>query len=78
MMVGMDRSWGPLLVAVGLLLAVVGLLAWAGALSWLGRLPGDLRFGGEHVRVYVPITSMLLVSLTLSVAAGLVLWLLRR
>jgi hypothetical protein len=78
MMVGMDRSWGPLLVAVGLLLAVVGLLAWAGGLSWLGRLPGDLRLGNEQVRVYIPITSMLLASLTLSVVVSMLLWLLRR
>jgi hypothetical protein len=74
----MGRSWGPLLVAFGIVLALVGLLAWTGALSWLGRLPGDLRFGSAHVRVYVPITSMLLVSLALSVVASLVLWLLRR
>jgi hypothetical protein len=75
---GMDRSWGPLLVAFGLLLALVGLLTWTGALSWLGRLPGDLRFGGQDARVYIPITSMLLVSLTLSAVISLVLWLLRR
>ncbi len=74
----MGRSWGPLLVVFGLLLAAVGLLAWTGALAWLGRLPGDLRLGSEHVRVYIPITSMLLVSLTLSVVVSLVLRLLHR
>ena len=37
-----------------------------GRLSWLGRLPGDVRYESEHVRIYVPIVSMLLLSLALS------------
>ena len=45
---------------------VVGLLAYAGALSWLGKLPGDIRYESDNVRVYVPIVSMLIVSLLLS------------
>jgi hypothetical protein len=75
---GMDRRWGPTLVAFGVLLVVVGLLTWGGALSWLGRLPGDLRFGTENVRVYIPITSMLLVSLVLSVLVTVLLGLFHR
>lgn len=60
------RNFGPLLVVLGLALAGVGALAWSGALSWFGRLPGDLRIESESTRVYVPITSMLLVSAALS------------
>jgi hypothetical protein len=74
----MGRSWGPALVAVGLVLVVIGLLAWTGALSRLGRLPGDLRFGGGNVRVYIPITSMLLVSLVASIVLSVVIRLFRR
>jgi hypothetical protein len=61
-------------VVAGLGIALLGLLAWFGALSWFGRLPGDLRFGSENVRVYAPITSMLLVSAVVS----LLVWLFRR
>lgn len=43
-------------------------------LSWFGKLPGDIRVERERVRIYVPIVSMLLVS----VGAGAVLWLIRR
>jgi hypothetical protein len=74
----MGRSWGPALVTVGLVLVAVGLLAWTGALSRLGRLPGDLRFGGGNVRVYIPITSMLLVSLAASIVLSVVVRLFRR
>ena len=65
---------GPLLVAAGVVLIVVGLLVWAGGLAWFGRLPGDIRIERESVRIYVPLVSMLLVSVVLS----LVLYLLRR
>jgi hypothetical protein len=48
-------------------IVVVGVLAWSGALGWFGRLPGDLRIGSENARVYIPITSMVIVSIILSV-----------
>ena len=57
---------GILIVAVGVVLTVVGLLVWFGGLSWFGRLPGDIRIVRPTMRVYVPITSMLLVSVVLS------------
>ncbi len=65
-------SLGLLLAAIGVLLVVVGLLIWSGALSWFGHLPGDIRIERETVRVYVPITSMLLVSVALSLLMYLV------
>lgn len=70
----MGRGAGPVLVGLGVLLVVVGLLAWAGALSWFGHLPGDIRIERPGLRVYVPLASMLVVSLVVS---GL-LWLFRR
>jgi uncharacterized membrane-anchored protein len=56
------------------LLVIVGLVVWAGGLSWFGRLPGDIRIEREGLRVYVPLVSMLLVSLLLS----LVMYVVRR
>jgi hypothetical protein len=69
-----ERSGALFVVVIGFVIVVVGLLMWAGALSWFGRLPGDLRLGGERTRVFIPLTSMLIVSLILS----LVLWAIRR
>jgi membrane protein implicated in regulation of membrane protease activity len=63
-----------MLVILGVGLVVAGLLVWTGALSWFGRLPGDIRWEGERGRVYVPIVSMLLVSVVLSV----LLWIFQR
>jgi hypothetical protein len=70
----MRSSFGPVLVALGAVLVVVGLLAWSGALSWFGRLPGDVRVERENARVYVPLVSMLVVSLAISAIA----WVVRR
>jgi len=68
------RGGGLFVVFIGLGIVVVGLLIYSGALSWFGRLPGDLNFGGERTRVFIPVTSMLIVSLVLS----LVVYVLRR
>jgi hypothetical protein len=67
-------SPGPLLVGLGIALVLLGLLVWSGALSWFGRLPGDVRIERESVHIYVPLVSMLLVSIAIS----LLLYLLRR
>ena len=65
-------SPGTILIVIGVGLILVGLLIWSGSLSWFGRLPGDIRIERETVRVYVPIVSMLVVSLVVSLALYLV------
>jgi len=69
-----SSSPGALLVAVGVVLILIGLLMWSGSLAWFGRLPGDIRIERESVHIYVPIVSMLVVSVVLS----LVLYVVRR
>lgn len=67
----MERSVGLLVVATGVGIVVVGILIYSGALSWFGRLPGDIRYKSGSVRVYVPIVSMLLVSIVLTLIFSL-------
>jgi hypothetical protein len=62
------------LIILGVVLVVAGLLwPWLGRLG-LGRLPGDLVIERENFRLYLPITTSILVSIVLS----LILWLLNR
>ncbi len=62
------------LVIIGLILLAVGLLwPWLGKLP-LGRLPGDIVIERPGLKVYIPITTMLLASVVISV----ILWLFRR
>lgn len=66
-----SRTLGLLIVGVGVAAVVVGLLVASGGLSWFGRLPGDIRIETERTRVFVPITSMLLVSAVLTLVVSL-------
>lgn len=61
-----------LIVVLGVVAVVVGLVAMTGALSWFGRLPGDIRIERGNSRIYIPLVSMLLVSVVLSVALSIV------
>lgn len=65
------RGIGLVVVALGIAAIVIGLVIASGALSWFGRLPGDIRIEGENTRVFIPITSMLLVSLVLTLIVNL-------
>lgn len=64
---------GRLLIGIGVVLIVIGaVLAFAGKVPWLGRLPGDILIERENVRIFIPIGTMLLLSLVLTVIANLV------
>ena len=63
------------LVGLGLALCILGLALWLWpSLGGLGRLPGDLRIERPNLRVYVPITS----SIVVSVALSALFWLIAR
>lgn len=63
---------GRLIVGTGAALVLLGVLVWSGALAWFGRLPGDIRVERETVRIYIPLASMLVLSVALSLLLGLV------
>jgi uncharacterized membrane protein len=60
------------LLVAGLALIVLAAIVWSGALSWFGRLPGDIRVERPGVRFYVPITSMIIVSVVLTLLLSLI------
>jgi hypothetical protein len=57
---------GIVLIAIG---AVLHFAPWL--LSWFGRLPGDIRIETERSRLFIPITSMVLLSIVLTVLMNL-------
>ena len=67
---------GKLIIISGAMLIVLGVLIWlfGDKLKFLGKLPGDIRIEKENVKIYIPITTMLLVSVMLS----FILWLIQK
>lgn len=58
---------GRSLIILGIVLIVLGLAwPWLARLG-LGRLPGDILIEREHYRIYIPLTTAVVVSLVLSV-----------
>lgn len=59
---------GKLLIGLGIALVALGLVvAYApGLLSWFGRLPGDIDITRGNSRVFIPITTMIIVSIVLT------------
>ena len=65
------RSLGLLIIGAGAAVVFIGVLVYFGGFSWFGKLPGDIRYEGESTRVFIPITSMLLTSVVLTLLANL-------
>ena len=62
----MQSQFGILIIVVGVVLVLIGILAYFGGLGWFGNLPGDINIERGNTRVYVPLVSMLLISILLS------------
>lgn len=64
---------GKLLTVIGAVLMIIGLvLNYApGLSSWFGKLPGDIRLEDGKRFVFIPITSMFIVSLILTLIINL-------
>ncbi|MFW6093268.1 MAG: DUF2905 domain-containing protein [Pseudomonadota bacterium] len=63
---------GKWLVIIGVVLILAGLMAQTGALNWFGRLPGDIRIERPNSSFYFPLTSMVIISVVLSLAASVI------
>ena len=59
---------GRLLIVAGVALAVIGVVVVLGPrIPILGRLPGDFHIETENMRVFIPLGTMLLLSLILTI-----------
>ncbi len=71
-------SIGRMLLIAGLGLAVLGgLLLLSVRFPWLGELPGDFHWQGERGRVYVPLGTMIVLSIVLTILLNVLLWIWR-
>jgi hypothetical protein len=69
---------GKFLVIAGLLLTLAGAAVWSLGRAGFRGLPGDFRYETEHVRIYFPIVTCLVLSALASAAMWLWGWFTRR
>ena len=64
---------GKLLTIIGIAIALIGLVLTylPGLLGWFGKLPGDIRIEDGKKFIFIPITSMIVISLLLTLLANL-------
>lgn len=67
-----NHQIGLMIIFLGVLLILGGVLTWTGAFSWFGRLPGDIRIESGNVSIFIPFTSMIILSLALSLLLGVI------
>jgi len=64
---------GKVLIILGSSMLIIGVsISYAPWLiNWFGKLPGDINIKNENSSVFIPITSMLVISFVLSVIINL-------
>ena len=67
----MSPEIGRVLLVIGILLVIVGGLAVLGIRLPFGRLPGDIAIEGERGGFYVPIVTMIVISVILTILLNL-------
>jgi len=67
---------GKTIVLIGALILIAGLIIWflGDKLRFLGNLPGDIRIERENYRIYIPVTTMILLSVVLT----FIMWVVQR
>lgn len=67
---------GKILLVAGMILVMAGLILYfaGNRLNWIGHLPGDINIVKNNVRIFIPITTMILFSAVIS----LILYIIRK
>ncbi len=71
---------GRWLLILGAIIFITGLVFVVGGrlFPWLGHLPGDIHYEGKNTRVFIPITTMILISIVGTIVLNVLIRLFRR
>ena len=69
------NDFARILIIVGLVIVFAGVLLLVAIryFPWLGNLPGDIRFEGENFKLYLPLATILIVSLLATIILNIVI-----
>lgn len=70
---GIGRTF--IFLGIILLMIGIGLVVVPKFFNWFGNLPGDIRIERENSKIFIPITSMIVISVILTLAINGILWL---
>ena len=70
------EQFGKALIIIGIILVIAGAVVYLAGnkLNWLGHLPGDINIVRDNVRIFIPFTTMILISAVIS----LIMYLIKR
>jgi H+/Cl- antiporter ClcA len=70
----MDQQTGKYIIIAGIIIVITGIIIYFfhGYLKWLGRLPGDIRFERYNFRFYIPIVTMIVISIILTLLINII------
>lgn len=70
----MHQTVGKYMMIAGFLLIAAGLILYisGGRLRWLGHLPGDIRIVRDHFTLFIPVTTMIILSLAITAIIHLI------
>ena len=63
----MSPEIGRIVLVIGIVLVVIGGLAVLGVRLPFGKLPGDIAIEGDNGVLYIPLGSMILISVILTI-----------
>ncbi len=67
------ESLGKLLIYIGVIIVMIGAFVLLMAkVPWFGRLPGDISFQKEGWTLYIPVTTMIIVSAFLTLLINII------
>jgi hypothetical protein len=73
----MDLGRFLIIIGSAILILGLGLILLPKLFSWFGNLPGDIRILKENTKILIPITSMIILSVTLTLILNGIFWLIK-
>jgi hypothetical protein len=61
------------IILIGLFITVIGfvLYLFPDSLKWFGNLPGDIKIQRDNFSLYIPVTTMIIISIVISLISRL-------
>ncbi|MBH51906.1 MAG: hypothetical protein CL785_01965 [Chloroflexi bacterium] len=64
---------GKIIILCGIILVILGsMVILGGKYNIIGKMPGDLLLDKENIKIYFPITSMLIISLIITLIYNII------